>query len=58
MPRPAPRTRYYAFVSRFVDAVVTNALSQELTRLRRDRLQAAAVLRMTAPTVLDTRQAA
>ncbi len=55
---PAPRTRYYAFVSRFVDAVVTNALSQELTRLRRARLQAAAVLRMTAPTVTDTRQAA
>lgn len=55
----APRTRYYAFVSRFVDAVVTEPLSQELSRLRTNRLQnQAPVIPWVAPTVLDTRKAA
>jgi hypothetical protein len=55
----APRTRYYAFVSRFVDAVVTEPLSQELSRLRTNRLQnVPPAIPWVAPTVLDTRKAA
>jgi hypothetical protein len=55
----APRTRYYAFVSRFVDAVVTEPLSQELSRLRTSRLQnPAPTIPWVVPTVLDTRKAA
>lgn len=55
----APRTRYYAFVSRFVDAVVTEPLSQELSRLRTNRLQnVPPAIPWPVPTVLDTRKAA
>jgi hypothetical protein len=46
--------RYFAFVSRFVDAVVTQPVSQELMRLRRDRVREAVVI----PMAVETRKAA
>ena len=39
----ARNLRYFTFVSRFVDAVTTDALSRELLRLRRGRLRVAAL---------------
>jgi hypothetical protein len=54
----APRHRYYAFVARFVDAVVTDAVTQELTRGRRERLRQPAPLQWVTPATDDTRKAA
>mgnify|MGYP000028135736 CR=1 FL=1 len=34
----APNLRYYAFVSRFVDAVTTEAMANEVQRVREARL--------------------
>ena len=43
-----PITRYFAFVTRFVDAVTTEALSTELSAQRRARLQLLAAQREAA----------
>ena len=49
----APNHRYYAFVSKFVEAVTTDALTNELIRLRGIRLDAAKVRPLPAAAAED-----
>jgi hypothetical protein len=54
----ARNLHYFTFVSRFVSAVTTDALAQELVRLRRNRLQQAVIPFQAAETSHEAAKAA